>query len=143
MAVRSRLHLAGISAPILRLRRGLLYHSLDTEEKSSMANETRVAALQEILKDNPNDAFARYALGLEYSGSGETDTALAEFAKLLESHPDYTNGYFMAGQVLARAERVDEARAMLQKGMESARRTNNRHALSEMEAMMDELGQGN
>ena len=108
-----------------------------------MADETRVAALQEILKDNPNDAFARYALGLEYSGAGETETALAEFAKLLEAHPDYTNGYFMAAQALARAERVGEARMMLQTGIESARRTNNRHALSEMEAMIDELEQGN
>jgi tetratricopeptide (TPR) repeat protein len=107
-----------------------------------MADESRVAALQEILKDNPNDAFARYALGLEYSGSGDTDTALAEFAKLLEAHPDYTNGYFMSAQALARAERIDEARAMLQKGIESAGRTNNRHALSEMEAMLDELELG-
>ena len=107
-----------------------------------MADESRVTALQEILKDNPNDAFARYALGLEYSGCGETEPALAEFAKLLEAHPDYTNGYFMAAQALARAERADEARVMLQKGIESARRTNNRHALSEMETMLDELEQG-
>jgi tetratricopeptide (TPR) repeat protein len=108
-----------------------------------MADEARVAALQEILKGNPNDAFARYALGLEYSGAGETETALAEFAKLLEAHPDYTNGYFMAAQTLARAERTDEARIMLRRGIESAQRTDNRHALSEMEAMMDELEQGN
>jgi len=107
-----------------------------------MADETRVAALNEILKESPNDAFARYALGLEYSGSGETEAALAEFAKLLEAHPDYTNGYFMSAQALARAERVDEARIMLWKGIESAKRTNNRHAQSEMEAMLDELGHG-
>ena len=108
-----------------------------------MPDESRVGALQEILNQNPNDAFARYALGLEYSGAGDTDAALAEFAKLLEAHPDYTNGYFMSAQALARAERIDEARTMLQKGIESARRTNNRHALSEMEAMLDELGNGN
>ena len=107
-----------------------------------MADESRVAALHEILKDNPNDAFARYALGLEYSGAGETENALAEFAKLLAAHPDYTNGYFMSAQALARAERTDDARVMLQQGIESARRTNNRHALSEMEAMLDELEQG-
>jgi tetratricopeptide (TPR) repeat protein len=107
-----------------------------------MPDEARVSALQEILKDNPNDAFARYALGLEYSGSGETEAALAEFAKLLEAHPDYTNGYFMSAHALAREERIDEARAMLARGIESARRTNNRHALSEMEAMLDELEQG-
>ena len=107
-----------------------------------MADETRLAALQAILKDNPTDAFARYALGLEYSGSGETEAALTEFAQLLQAHPDYTNGYFMSAQTLARAERGDEARAMLEKGIESARRTNNRHALSEMQAMLDELELG-
>ena len=102
--------------------------------------QTRVAALKEILDANPDDAFARYALGLEYSGSGETDAALAEFQRLLAAHPDYTNGYFMAAQTLARAERIDEARALLDQGIECARRTRNQHALSEMEAMLDELG---
>lgn len=104
-----------------------------------MSDDNRVAALQDILKDSPDDAFARYALGLEYSSSGETDAALSEFARLLASHPDYTNGYFMAAQTLDRAGRHDEARAMLQHGIESARRTNNRHALSEMEAMLEEI----
>jgi tetratricopeptide (TPR) repeat protein len=102
--------------------------------------QTRVATLKEILDANPDDAFARYALGLEYSGSGETDAALAEFQRLLAAHPDYTNGYFMAAQTLARAERIDEARALLDQGIECARRTRNQHALSEMEAMLDELG---
>jgi len=104
-----------------------------------MVDESRVAALQEILKGNPDDAFARYALGLEYSGAGETDAALSEFDRLLTAHPDYTNGYFMAAQTLDRAGRPEESRTMLRKGIESARRTNNRHALSEMEAMLEEL----
>ncbi len=107
-----------------------------------MANESRVAALKEMLTGNPDDAFARYALGLEYSGSGETDAALAEFNLLLASHPDYTNGYFMAAQALARAERTPEARTMLGKGIACAQRTRNQHALSEMEAMLDELEHG-
>ncbi len=105
-----------------------------------MPDESRVAALKEILDVNPDDAFARYALGLEYSGAGETDAALTEFQRLLAGHPDYTNGYFMAAQALARAERQDEARGMLQQGIECARRTRNQHALAEMEAMLDELG---
>ncbi len=104
-----------------------------------MVDESRVAALQETLKANPDDAFARYALGLEYSGAGDTDAALAEFSRLLSVHPDYTNGYFMAAQTLERAGRIDESRTMLGQGIESARRTNNRHTLSEMEAMLEEL----
>jgi tetratricopeptide (TPR) repeat protein len=104
-----------------------------------MADESRVAALQQILHDNPNDAFARYALGLEFSGAGETEAALSEFERLLAAHPDHTNGYFMSAQVLDRAGRIAEARDMLHKGIASAARTNNRHAASEMEAMLEDL----
>ena len=104
-----------------------------------MPDESRVASLQEILNTKPDDAFARYALGLEYSGAGETDAALVEFQRLLAAHPDYTNGYFMAAQTLNRAERNEEAKAMLQQGIECARRTRNQHALAEMEAMLEEL----
>lgn len=104
-----------------------------------MVDESRVATLKQVLEGNPEDAFARYALGLEYSGAGDTDAALTEFQRLLASHPDYTNGYFMAAQTLARAERNEDARAMLQQGIESARRTRNQHALAEMEGMLDEL----
>jgi tetratricopeptide (TPR) repeat protein len=104
-----------------------------------MVDESRVTALQEVLKEKPDDAFARYALGLEFSSAGDADAALSEFEQLLAAHPDYTNGYFMSAQVLDRAGRDDEARAMLQKGIESARQTNNQHALSEMQAMLEDL----
>ena len=104
-----------------------------------MVDHDRIAALRDILATNPNDAFARYALGLEYSGSGDTEGALTEFRSLLAAHPDYTNGYFMAAQILERAGRLDEAREMLAKGIETARQSNNRHALAEMQDMLDQL----
>ena len=100
----------------------------------------RIAALNEILTENPKDAFARYGLAMEYSKQGDLDRALAEFSILLESHPEYTAGYFMAAQTLVRAERVDDAKKMLSDGIASARRTGNLHAQSEMEAMLVELG---
>jgi cytochrome c-type biogenesis protein CcmH/NrfG len=100
----------------------------------------RIAALNEILTQNPNDAFARYGLAMEYSNQGDVDRALAEFTTLLKVSPDYTAGYFMAAQALARAARTAEAKTMLSNGIASARRTGNLHALSEMEAMLTELG---
>jgi tetratricopeptide (TPR) repeat protein len=96
--------------------------------------------LTQFLEQNPGDAFARYGLAMEYSKTGQTEQALAEFAKLLQLHPDYTNGYFMAAQTLQRAGRTQEAKKMLQNGTEAAKRTGNKHALSEMSAMLDELG---
>jgi predicted Zn-dependent protease len=100
----------------------------------------RIALLTEILSQNPNDAFARYGLAMEYSNRGDVDPALTEFGKLLAAHPDYTAGYFMAAQTLAGASRVEEAKKMLTDGIASARRTGNAHALSEMEGMLAELG---
>lgn len=99
----------------------------------------RIAMLTEILSQNPADAFARYGLAMEYSKSGEIDRALEEFAKLLVAHPDYTAGYFMAAQTLAKAERTGEAKKMLVEGIASASRTGNTHAQSEMTALLTEL----
>ena len=96
--------------------------------------------LTEILAENPNDAFARYGLAMELSNQGQIELAMEEFGKLLSTHPDYTAGYFMAAQTLAKADRVDEARKMLGDGILSAKRTGNGHAQSEMEGMRADLG---
>jgi|SRR5450755_287989 predicted Zn-dependent protease len=95
--------------------------------------------LHEILSQNPSDAFARYGLAMEFSNAGNVEEALEEFKKLLSAHPDYTAGYFMAAQTLAKSSRIDEARKMLSEGVVSASRTGNTHAQSEMEAMLTEL----
>ena len=100
----------------------------------------RIAALNDILTQNPSDSFARYGLAMEYSRQGHLDRSLAEFSILLKNAPDYTPGYFMAAQTLARAGRIADAKAMLGDGIASARRTGNLHALGEMEAMLAELG---
>jgi len=99
----------------------------------------KIAMLNEILAQNPTDAFARYGLAMEYASQGETDSALAEFDLLLTQHPNYTAGYFMAGQTLAKVGRGQEAKSRLTEGIASARRTGNQHAQNEMQAMLDEL----
>jgi len=100
----------------------------------------RIAMLNEILTQNPNDTFARYGLAMEYSKAGDVEHAMEEFGKLLSANPDYTAGYFMAAQTLDRAGRGDDAKKMLNDGIMAARRTGNAHALSEMQAMLEGLG---
>jgi predicted Zn-dependent protease len=100
----------------------------------------RIALLNEVLAQNPSDAFARYGLAMEYSNAGEVERALEEFGKLLTTHPDYTAGYFMAAQTLAKADRPEEAKLMLAGGIASAKKTGNSHAQAEMEGMLAELG---
>src|SRR5215469_1143654 len=114
--------------------------NLMSKIKRGHQNMDRVAMLTDILNQNPNDAFARYGLAMEYSNQGDVNRALEEFGKLLASHPDYTAGYFMAAQTLARANRNEEAKKMLGDGIVSAKRTGNAHAQSEMEGMLADLG---
>lgn len=99
----------------------------------------RIAMLTELLAQDPNNAFARYGLAMEYSNSGEIEPALAEFQRLLATHPDYTAGYFMAAQTLVKARRTQDATQMLEAGITSARRKGDGHAEAEMQAMLEEL----
>ena len=104
-----------------------------------MNESNRLEMLKEMLAQDPGNKLARYGLAMEYSGAGETDAAVAEFKKLIEQDALYANAYFMAAQTLQRAERTDEAKEMLAKGIVAAQQAGNKHAESEMQAMMDEL----
>jgi predicted Zn-dependent protease len=107
-----------------------------------MPENQRLEMLKQILADDPANTLARYGMAMEYAGMGETDTALAEFNTLIASNPEYANAYFMAAQTLARVDRNDEAKALLQRGIAAAQRAGNRHAESEMQAMFEELEGG-
>jgi Tfp pilus assembly protein PilF len=97
----------------------------------------RIAALKELLAENPTNAFARYGLAMEYSKAGDAAGALAEYKTILQHHPDYVPAYQMAGQTLMNAGRNSEARKMFEDGIAAARRSGNQHAASEMQGMLD------
>ena len=105
----------------------------------SMSTVDKIAGLKEILALDPKNSFARYGIAVELANRGEIDAAMAEFDKLLSIDPDYTAGYFMAAQTLAKHGRTAEAIARLKSGISCAARADNRHALSEMQSMLDEL----
>lgn len=102
-------------------------------------DQTKIEGLKQILAQDPRNAFARYGLAMEYAQQREPAAALAEFDRLLTDHPDYTAGYFMAAQTLAKAGRDAEAKQRLVDGMACARKTGNQHALKEMQAMLEEM----
>lgn len=99
----------------------------------------KVAMLNEILSQDPANAFARYGLAMEFAGRGETSTAIAEFDRLLHDHPDYTAGYHMAAQTLASSGEAHRAMNYLRLGLDCAQRTGNQHAFNEMQALLSDL----
>ena len=100
----------------------------------------KIAMLNEILKQNPADAFARYGLAMAYAADGRSDDALREFAETIARTPDYVPAYQMSAQQLLKAGRADEAKARLEAGLAACARTGNSHAASEMNGMLDEIG---
>lgn len=99
----------------------------------------RVEAFQQILAQSPDDAFARYGLAMEYRQMDETEQALAQFKELRARHPEYAAGYQMAAQLLMSLAENELAVEWLQSGVAAARSAGNRHAVAEMEAMLEEL----
>ncbi len=99
----------------------------------------KIAALKEILALDPKNSFARYGIAMELVSRGETEAALVEYSTLLANDPDYTAGYFMSAQTLSAAGRNAEAIERLKTGIACAARAGNSHAVSEMQAMLDEL----
>lgn len=96
--------------------------------------------LTEILAQHPTDAFTRYGLAMAYAGEGKNDEALREFATTIEHNPDYVPAFQMSAQTLLKLGRTDEARQQLKAGLAAAARTNNEHAASEMQGMLDDIG---
>ena len=100
----------------------------------------RVEQLKSILAQNPESTFARYALGMEYMSTGQTDSALGEFRAVLEVDANYANAWFMGAQALQQSARTPEAVQWLCDGIACAKRAGNRHAENQMQSMLDELG---
>jgi predicted Zn-dependent protease len=100
----------------------------------------KIAALTEILTQNPGDAFARYGLAMAYAADGRQPEALSEFDKIIAATPDYVPAYQISAQELLKAGRTEDARARLEAGLAAASRSGNAHAASEMQAMLDDLG---
>ena len=99
----------------------------------------KIATLSEILTVDPTNAFARYGLAMEHNTRGNTDLALTEFTALIHHNPDYVPAYQMSAQTLAKLGRTQEAVTRLNDGLAAAKRTNNAHAASEMQALLDDL----
>jgi tetratricopeptide (TPR) repeat protein len=100
---------------------------------------TRIEFLEESLRSDPNSAFVRYALAIEFVNAGRSEEAWTHFEYLLMHHPEYSAVYYQAGKLLVRSGRHEEARQVLTKGIDVTGKQGNLHARSELEAALEEL----
>lgn len=99
----------------------------------------RIEQLRRFLAASPDEPFPRYALALELKGKGDAQGAVAELEELLRRKPDYLAAYLQLGLLLQGLGRLD-AREVLVRGQEVARKQGNTHTLSELTQALETLG---
>lgn len=95
--------------------------------------------LEQLLEAEPDDLFLRYALAKTLVSEGELESALVQFGRVLDQNADYVPAYFQMGQALADGGRTEEARGIVERGIEVARRVGDTHALGEMTGFLELL----
>lgn len=96
----------------------------------------RIDQLLTFLKEDPDDAFTRFALAQEYARNGNEEAALTHYEALLADHPGYLGTYYHLGQLYRALDREEEAVATFQAGIAEAGRQNDLHTRSELQNVL-------
>jgi tetratricopeptide (TPR) repeat protein len=105
-----------------------------------MGAKTRKQQIEDLLADDPNDPFLRYGLAMEHVSAGADDEAVRCFGELLAVAPDYVPAFMQAALAYQRLGRLEEARAILTRGIAVAGRQGDQHAREEMTGFLAGLG---
>lgn len=92
----------------------------------------RLEQLLEMLKEDPNDSFLNYALALEYAKLGNIDSAVDLIEKIIARDENYLGAYYQLGKFYEQSLQAEKAVEAYQKGIEVAKKQNNRKALGEL-----------
>lgn len=101
---------------------------------------SRLETLIEWVEKDPNDVFSLYGLAMEYAKTGDADRALSVFDDIMKRFPEYVAAYYHMGKTYESVERLDEAKAVYERGIAAAKAAGDGHAVSELEEALEELG---
>lgn len=93
----------------------------------------RKELLLALLKDDPQDRFARYALALEYRKENLLQKAQEVFEALKKDHPDYLPLYYQLGKLMEEAGDEQKALHVYQEGLSLAITQKDMKTRSELE----------
>ena len=92
----------------------------------------RLQQLREMLIEEPNDAFIRYAIALELKREGRMEEATNDLEALLKDDPKYIACYYQLSLILADLGRIPEAIHVCEAGSLQCITTGDRKARSEL-----------
>ncbi len=100
---------------------------------------TRREKLEAMLAGEPLDQLLRYMLAMELDKEGDNRLSLSYLGGLMDDAVPYVPAFLMAGQQLTRVDRIEEARAAFQRGIDAAHQQGDSHAFEELKRFLSEL----
>ena len=101
---------------------------------------TRIAALQQMLVQDPTDVTAHYMLGLEYCKAQMHAEAVATLRQYLSLVDDEGAAYRTLAQALEHLGKVQEAREAYRQGLAAAARHHHQPLIEEYTRALQDLG---
>jgi tetratricopeptide (TPR) repeat protein len=100
---------------------------------------TRLQQLEEMLRNEPNDSFLNYALALEFAKINEVEKSIIIIETILERDQNYLGAYYQLGKYYEQTLQPEKAIIAYQRGIEIARKHNNRKTLGELNEALQML----
>ncbi|QJW96847.1 hypothetical protein [Frigoriglobus tundricola] len=106
-----------------------------------MARTPRMAQIEAMLADDPNDAFLRYGLAMEHASAGDDAECVTVLRDLIvrTAEAPYVPAFLQCGQALVRLDRTAEACEVLRAGIGAAARAGDTHAQGEMQGLLSSI----
>ena len=101
--------------------------------------QDRLDLLLQYHREDPADAFTRFALAQEYAKRGEHARACMFYEELVVSRPDYTGAYLHLGNLYLVMGRLEDAVAIYERGVVAARGAGRAKDLSELQDALLQL----
>lgn len=99
----------------------------------------RIDKLREYLQEAPQDNFLRHALAMEYLKTGKEKEAQQLLEAILNESPEYVGSYYQLAKILEKNGETEKAIFWYERGMEYAKKANERHTYNELQSALEEL----
>jgi len=100
----------------------------------------RLAALERMLGNRPDDTRLRFGLALEYLKAGRTEDGVRELRRYLDEADDQGNGWGRLGAALRDLGRDEEAAGAYARGIEAAERHGHPTMAGEFRELLEDMG---
>lgn len=100
---------------------------------------SRLEQLKKLVAIAPQDPLSHYGVGLEFINLQMWDDAAAAFAKAIEVDANYSAAYYHKARAEIAADRPDDARETLERGLSVAQANGDFKTENEMRQLADSI----